>query len=79
MTKLFSCGALKVLISGGIFNNLALRVPLIGKEIGEWNPWRGRLMLTQNLFVLLVTLSFLLFVFQGQREVYIQLKLAHSA
>lgn len=46
VTKFFSSGAPKIVIVGDIFDNLALRIPLIGEEVGEGNPWRSRLLFT---------------------------------
>ena len=66
MTDLFSRGALKIVIVGDIFNNIALWILLIVKEVGEYNPWRSCLLLYKRLpFLLLVTLSFLLLAFWG--------------
>ncbi len=66
VTKFFSRGAPKIVIVGGIFDNLALRISLIVKEVGECNPRRSRLLSTQCLpFLLPVTLSFFLLAFWG--------------
>ena len=40
MTKFFGRGAPKIVIVGDIFDNLALRISLIVKEVGECNPRR---------------------------------------
>jgi len=66
VTKFFSRGAPKIVIIGDIFDDLALRISLIVKEVGECNPRRNRLLSTQCLlFLLLVTLSFFLLAFWG--------------
>lgn len=74
MTKFFSRGAPKVVIAGGIFDDVALRISLIVKEVGECNPGRSRLLPSRCLLLLLlVILSFLLLVFWGQLQVCIKL------
>jgi hypothetical protein len=64
MTKFFSRGAPKIVIVGDIFDNLALRISLIVKEVGQCNSRKSRLLSTQCLpLFLLVTLSFFLLAF----------------
>ncbi len=66
VAKFFSRGASKIVIVGDIFDDLALRISMTVKEVGECNPWRNRLLSTEySAFLLLVTLSFLLFAFRG--------------
>ena len=61
MTKLFSRGALKIIIIGDIFDDFTLRISLIVEEVGECDPRRSRLLSARCLlFLLLVALSFLL-------------------
>jgi len=66
VTKFFSCGALKIVVVGAVFDNLAVRIPVVIKEAGERNPWGSCLLPIQCLlFLPFVTLSFSLLAFRG--------------
>ena len=66
VTKFFSCGAPKIVVVSDIFDNLALGISLIVKDIGECNPRGICLLSTECLpFLPLVTLSSLLLAFWG--------------
>jgi hypothetical protein len=75
VTKFFSRGSQKIVIFGGIFNNLTLWISLIVKEIGEFNSRRSCLVSGHSLpFLLLVSLSFFLLAFCGWLQGWITFK-----
>lgn len=66
MTDLLRCGALKVIILNGIFDNLAVREWLIMEDISERDSGRSGLLSSDRLlFLLLIVLSLLLFAYRG--------------
>lgn len=66
MTGLLSCGALKVIILDGIFDNLAFGEWLIMEDISERDSGRSDLLSSGRLlFLFLIVLSFLLFAYRG--------------
>jgi hypothetical protein len=67
MTKLFSGGALEVVILGGILDDLALGIWLFTKDFRKCDSWRCRLLRGSSLLCfLLVALSLLLGAYTDQ-------------